>query len=202
MNSLKNLIIIAVLAAAGYGIYTSLSRNNVDSGQSSGLADGWPAAPKVELPSSKATLPPGGPLPLSGEAAQSSKASNGADGLGTGATAPPIAPPIAPPLAPPLNAGPSGNSSSNSAGNSAGGSTASLGADSAARYGPARAVQQSRAAFRQPISVGRLGAKLGAAARQPGIVARRRYGVCGTKSHGKSGPEPIRRLHGGSAEEA
>ncbi len=31
MNGLKNLIIIAVLAAVGYGVYVSLSRNNVDS---------------------------------------------------------------------------------------------------------------------------------------------------------------------------
>ena len=51
MNSLKNLMIIAVLAAVGYGVYVSLSRNNVDSGQPPGVADGWPAAPKVELPS-------------------------------------------------------------------------------------------------------------------------------------------------------
>ena len=34
MNSVKNLMIIAVLGAVGYGVYVSLSRNNVDPAQS------------------------------------------------------------------------------------------------------------------------------------------------------------------------
>ena len=50
MNFLKNLLILAVLAAVGYGIYVSLTRNNVDPGQPPGVAEGWPAVPKVELP--------------------------------------------------------------------------------------------------------------------------------------------------------
>ncbi len=49
MNFLKNLIIIAVLAAVGYGVYISLS-HNCESGQTSGgSAPGWPSL-KVELP--------------------------------------------------------------------------------------------------------------------------------------------------------
>jgi hypothetical protein len=62
MNSLKNLIIIAILGAVGYGVYVSLARNNADNGQPPGVAEGWPTVPKVELPSANATLPPGGPL--------------------------------------------------------------------------------------------------------------------------------------------
>ena len=38
MNFLKNLMIIAVLAAAGYGVYVSLARNNADPDQ----PPGWP----------------------------------------------------------------------------------------------------------------------------------------------------------------
>ena len=95
MNGLKNLIIIAVLAAVGYGVYVSLSRNNVDTGQPSGVADEWPTAPKVELPSRQAS--PGGPLPLTAD----STTSTGTTGLGGGGTAPPFTPPLA--------AGPSGN---------------------------------------------------------------------------------------------
>jgi hypothetical protein len=48
MNSLKNLMIIAVLAAVGYGVYVSLSRNNIDSDQPFG-------APKVDLSGAKAS---------------------------------------------------------------------------------------------------------------------------------------------------
>jgi hypothetical protein len=99
MNGLKNLIIIAVLAAVGYGVYVSLSRNNVDPGQSSGLADGWPAAPKVELPSSQASPTRGGPLPLGGD---SPKPADMAGLSGGGAAQPP---------APSLTAGPNSNSS-------------------------------------------------------------------------------------------
>jgi len=55
MNSLKNLMIIAVLAAVGYGVYVSLSRNDVDSGQPLSIADGWPSSPKVEMPDASAS---------------------------------------------------------------------------------------------------------------------------------------------------
>ena len=68
MNLLKNLLILAVLAAVGYGIYVSLTRNNVDPDQPPGVAEGWPAGPKVELPSAKPSPPPGGPLALGGTA--------------------------------------------------------------------------------------------------------------------------------------
>lgn len=68
MNSLKNLLIIAVLAAVGYGVYASLQRNNADPGQPPGVAEGWPTVPKVEMPSAKTLVPPGGPLALGGSA--------------------------------------------------------------------------------------------------------------------------------------
>jgi hypothetical protein len=57
MNSLKNLLVIAVLGAVGYGIYVSLARNNADNGQPPGVAEGWPTVPKVELPSTNSTSP-------------------------------------------------------------------------------------------------------------------------------------------------
>jgi hypothetical protein len=101
MNGLKNLVIIAVLAAVGYGVYVSLSRNNVESGQSSGLADGWPTAPKVELPSSQASPTRGGPLPLGGDAPKP------ADTAGLGGSV------VTPPPAPPLIAGPTSNAANN-----------------------------------------------------------------------------------------
>ena len=66
MNSLKNLLIIAVLGAVGYGVYVSLARNNADNNQPPGVAEGWPTVPKVELPSANATLPPAGTLAGSG----------------------------------------------------------------------------------------------------------------------------------------
>ncbi len=49
MNSVKNLMIIAVLGAVGYGVYVSLSRNNVDPAQPPGVTDGWPGEPKTDL---------------------------------------------------------------------------------------------------------------------------------------------------------
>ncbi len=66
MNSLKNLLIIAVLGAVGYGMYVSLARTNADNNQPPGVAEGWPTVPKVELPSANTTLPPGGSLAASG----------------------------------------------------------------------------------------------------------------------------------------
>ena len=59
MNSLKNLLIIAFLGAAGYGIYVSLARNNADTGQPPGVTEGWPAVPKVELPRRKDVIAAG-----------------------------------------------------------------------------------------------------------------------------------------------
>ncbi|MCD4726636.1 MAG: hypothetical protein K8R46_03170, partial [Pirellulales bacterium] len=41
MNSLKNLMIMVVLAAAGYGVYVSLERNNVDPAHPPGVAEQW-----------------------------------------------------------------------------------------------------------------------------------------------------------------
>ncbi len=66
MNFVKNLMILAVLAAVGYGVYVSLSRNNIDPGPSPGVADAWPTGPKVELNGPKPASTPGGPLPLGG----------------------------------------------------------------------------------------------------------------------------------------
>ena len=77
MNLLKNLLIIAVLAAVGYGVYVSLARNNVDPGQPPGVAEGWPAVPKVEMPSGKPSPPPGGPLALGGNAVRPAGAPGG-----------------------------------------------------------------------------------------------------------------------------
>ncbi len=59
MNSLKNLMIIAVLAAVGYGVYVSLSRNNVEPGQPFTTTKG-------SLSSAKLSTTPGGPLALGG----------------------------------------------------------------------------------------------------------------------------------------
>ena len=91
MNSLKNLLILAVLAAVGYGVYVSLTRNNVDPDQPPGVAEGWPAVPKVELPSAKPSPPPGGPLALGGTAVRPAAG----PGAGFGETAPPFVPPPA-----------------------------------------------------------------------------------------------------------
>ena len=88
MNFLKNLMIIAVLAAVGYGVYVSLARNNADPGQPPGVAEGWPAVPKVEMPSAKPSVAPGGPLALSGNSARPAVAANSV----AGGTAPPLVP--------------------------------------------------------------------------------------------------------------
>jgi len=89
MNSLKNLLIIAVLAAVGYGVYASLQRNNADPGQPPGVAEGWPTVPKVEMPSAKTLVPLGGPLALGGSATRPA----GGMTNGGGGTAPPFTPP-------------------------------------------------------------------------------------------------------------
>ncbi|NLY00615.1 MAG: LysM peptidoglycan-binding domain-containing protein [Rhodopirellula sp.] len=49
MNSLKNLFIIAVLAAVAYGVYVSLNQNN-QSTPPPGVADGWGGPIDVQLP--------------------------------------------------------------------------------------------------------------------------------------------------------
>jgi hypothetical protein len=81
MNLLKNLMILAVLAAVGYGVYVSLQRNNADPGPSFD-------APKVDLSNARPSLTPGGPLALGGSLARDS---------GTSSLSP--APLSAPPLA-------------------------------------------------------------------------------------------------------
>ena len=101
MNFLKNLLIIAVLAAVGYGVYTSLTKNT-EPGQPAGVAAGWPAAPKVELPSAKASTALGGPLALGESTARPSVAAGSESGgmaaplAAPAATGPAIAPPMTP----------------------------------------------------------------------------------------------------------
>lgn len=65
MNLVKNLLIIAVLAAVGYGVYVSLARNNADPSSPPGVAEGWPTVPKVEMPQVAVNPPSGSSLPLS-----------------------------------------------------------------------------------------------------------------------------------------
>ncbi|NLF09571.1 MAG: L,D-transpeptidase family protein [Pirellulaceae bacterium] len=69
MNSLKNLMIMVVLAAVGYGVYVSLARNNVDPPLPPEVAEQWqqPSAPTVEMPDAARTGPaaqPGGSLAI------------------------------------------------------------------------------------------------------------------------------------------
>jgi hypothetical protein len=90
MNSLKNVVILAILGAVGYGVYVSLARNNADNGQPPSGAEGWPTAPKVELPSATATPPPGGMLAGSNSPAPASPA-----GVSPGGTSLPLVPPAA-----------------------------------------------------------------------------------------------------------
>ena len=87
MNLLKNLLIIAVLMAVGYGMYVALQRSNADPRQPPGVADAWPAAPKVELSGVGQSPSPGGPLALSGSPAQPTAA----PGFGASGTALPSA---------------------------------------------------------------------------------------------------------------
>ncbi|MBN1394428.1 MAG: L,D-transpeptidase family protein [Pirellulales bacterium] len=90
MNSLKNLLIIGVLAAVGYGVYVAMIRNNVDPAYPTEVAERW--QPNVDM-SGTTEVATGGSLPI---------------GMGTGpspATPPPTQPAIAdsiPPAAPPL----------------------------------------------------------------------------------------------------
>jgi hypothetical protein len=79
MNALKNLMIIAVLAAVGYGVYVSLSRNNVEPGQQFGSLKGGDAS------TTKTSLTSGGPLALGDNRNAGTTA-----GFGAGAAAPPL----------------------------------------------------------------------------------------------------------------
>ncbi len=85
MNFLKNLMIIAVLGAVGYGVYASLARNNADPGPSAGVAPAWPNAPQVELPTA------GPPLALGANPVRPVPTAD----VGVGGTAPPLAAPPA-----------------------------------------------------------------------------------------------------------
>ncbi len=78
MNFFKNLMILAVLAAVGYGVFLSLSPNNADSRSSLD-------APTVDLSNAKPSLTPGGPLPLGGD----SGGGSGASSLGSAPLSPP-----------------------------------------------------------------------------------------------------------------
>ena len=89
MGSLKNVMMIAVLAAVGYGVYVSLSRNNMDSGNLGSFDTGSLTPRKTEAASTKT------PLPLSSSTAQSPALAAGSGG--------PSAAPAMP--TPPLDAG-------------------------------------------------------------------------------------------------
>jgi len=91
MNSIKNLMILAVLSAVGYGVYVSLSRNNVEPCPPFGATKGDPLTLKPSTPH-------GGPLALGGSASVSAKPT--ATEGGKPVSAPSLAPPSAPPLAP------------------------------------------------------------------------------------------------------
>ncbi|MEN6459674.1 MAG: L,D-transpeptidase family protein [Thermoguttaceae bacterium] len=102
MNSVKNLMIIAVLGAVGYGVYVSLSRNNPEPGPTPGVADGWPSDTKANAGNTSgiaATPKLGGPLPLSGSQTPSVGSVSGVSGVAS-----PVAPPLGQvtPVAPPF----------------------------------------------------------------------------------------------------
>jgi len=84
MNSVKNFLIVAVLAGVGYGVYASLQRNAGDPGQPPGEAQGWPVVPKVDFSTAKSSS--GGPLAISGLSARPSAEKGNA----SGGTAPPF----------------------------------------------------------------------------------------------------------------
>jgi len=75
MNAIKNILILAVLAMVGYGVYTSLARNNLESEPPPGAAPQWAVAPQVEVPRTAAAAPQpagNGPLALSSSPAPTS----------------------------------------------------------------------------------------------------------------------------------
>ncbi len=59
MNSLKNVFIIALLAAVGYGVYFTLN-NKAPTNPPPGVAEGWGGPVQVDMPSSATTVPPFG----------------------------------------------------------------------------------------------------------------------------------------------
>jgi hypothetical protein len=84
MNSLKTLVVVGLLAAVGYGVYVSITRNPRQGGDP-GIASAWSANPKVQITGpggtasqslaggSPAGLPGGGiPAPLPGDLASAS----------------------------------------------------------------------------------------------------------------------------------
>ncbi|MBU4272596.1 MAG: L,D-transpeptidase family protein [Planctomycetes bacterium] len=80
MNSLKNLMIMVVLAAVGYGVYVSLARNNVDPAYPPGVAEQWqPGAPSPDM-SGATQVTPGGPPPIGAASSQP----GGSLAIGTG----------------------------------------------------------------------------------------------------------------------
>ena len=104
MNSLKNLLIMAVLGAVGYGVYVSLARNNVDPAYPPGAADPWQSAAQNPDMSGATQVAPGGSLPTG--SAQSSPGGSLAIGSGMGPQSP-AASMTQPPSYNPPNAAPS-----------------------------------------------------------------------------------------------
>ncbi|NUQ64379.1 MAG: hypothetical protein HUU20_18080, partial [Pirellulales bacterium] len=95
MNSLKNLFIIAVLAAVAYGVYVSLNKEN-QSTPPSGVADGWGGPINVQLPTSATAAPAGAPAAVGTGLTES-------PGIAAGQPAPPFAATgLASPPTPPL----------------------------------------------------------------------------------------------------
>ena len=56
MNSLKPLLTVAVLAGIGYGVYVRIN-SGADAPPPAGVAAGWDATPKVQLPDSGSAAP-------------------------------------------------------------------------------------------------------------------------------------------------
>ncbi|MEN6407660.1 MAG: L,D-transpeptidase family protein [Thermoguttaceae bacterium] len=96
MNSLKNLLILIVLGTIGYGIYSSLTKNNLASSGSSETAPPWSATP-TNLEISNGATPSNNPLAV--------KPANSAPGALTPSNVSPTLPatsytPSVPPAAP------------------------------------------------------------------------------------------------------
>lgn len=111
MNSLKPLLTVAVLAGIGYGVYVRIN-SGADAPPPAGVAAGWDATPKVQLPDSTS---PGTSAPWGGSGSSvaspfgSPLGGTGAPPAPRGGEAPPFngppaagsAPPYAPPGSPP-----------------------------------------------------------------------------------------------------
>jgi LysM repeat protein len=85
MNSLKPVIIVAVLAAVAFGVYVSINRN-LDTARPRGEAPPWSGAPKAQIPGPDAAQPqfPSGPTAVPG---------TGLPGMGPSATGVEATPP-------------------------------------------------------------------------------------------------------------